>query len=82
MTGDEFEELKSQQKNSARQKERRRSVSQELRKKSRKSIQKINKYQIMTKNFGSELSLVIALVIDDQTVIDLARIGSFATPDP
>jgi hypothetical protein len=52
----------------------------------KKEIQLIDpkdkQYQMMSKNYGSELSLVIALVIDDQTVIDLARIGIFATPDP
>ena len=51
----------------------------------KKEIQEIEpkdkKYNMMSKNYGSELSLVIALVIDNQTVIDLARIGSFATPD-
>jgi hypothetical protein len=43
---------------------------------------KDKQYKIMSRNYGSELSLVIALVIHDKTVIDLARTGSFATPDP
>jgi GTPase-associated protein 1 len=39
---------------------------------------KYKSYNLMNHNFGSELSLVIALVLDDHTVIDLARIGTFA----
>jgi hypothetical protein len=77
----EAEELEFELKKSARQEDKIKRLA-ELTKEIQEIDPKDKKYQIMTKNYGSELSLVIALVIDNQTVIDLARFGSFATPNP
>jgi hypothetical protein len=43
---------------------------------------RIEKYHQVRNNFGSELSLVVGLVVNDKIIIDLAHIGHFATPTP
>jgi hypothetical protein len=53
---------------------------EDIKKKLRDLKPKIDKYRQVDDNSGSELSIVIGLIVDDKTVIDLARIGSFADP--
>jgi hypothetical protein len=39
-------------------------------------------YNFMDKSEISELSVVIGLRLDDGTILDIARIGTFANPEP